>query len=192
MATDDRTDLVARIDRLEAELSTLAAKDAIRDCLYRINRGMDRIDRALMLSGFHDDAQICWAAPDYVPIATFIDTAMRVQATTSRVQHLLGNILIDLDGDHAAVESYEIGRHLTPMPDGEKDLIIAARYIDRFHRRDGAWRIERRLKLVDWIRIMAGHDGKYDAVPHKGVRDPSDPSYANFGQHAFANTDEVR
>ncbi|HEX8446742.1 MAG TPA: nuclear transport factor 2 family protein [Sphingomonas sp.] len=162
------------------QLDRLVAKDEIRDCLYRINRGMDRIDRGLMLSGFHDDAQICWAAPDYVPLATFIDIAMRVQAGNRRVQHLLGNILIELDGDSAGVESYEIGRHLTPMPGGEQDLIIAARYIDRFSRRDGVWRIERRLKLVDWIRVMTGADEKFDRVPHKGIRDRSDPSYALF------------
>lgn len=192
MAPDvSNRDIAARLAHLECQVEALTAKDAIRDCLYRINRGMDRIDRTLMLSGFHDDAQICWAAPDFVAVDQFIEIAMRVQAGTSRVQHLLGNILIALDGDTAAVESYEIGRHLTPMPDGEKDLIIAARYIDRFSRRDGAWRIERRQKLVDWIRIIEGHDGKYDAVPHKGIRDRSDPSYANFGAATFETRNDA-
>ena len=181
------TDTNSRLERLERQLETLCAKDAIRDCLYRINRGMDRVERGLMLSGFHSDAQICWAAPDYVALNEFIEIAMRVQAGTSRVQHLIGNILIDLDGDRANVESYEIGRHLTPMPDGEKDLIIAARYIDRFSNRDGVWRIERRLKLVDWIRVMVGEDEKYEKVPHKGVRTRDDPSYVLFGGATFDN-----
>ncbi len=180
--TDDST---ARIAQLEQQLATLVAKDEIRECLYRINRGMDRIDRELMLTGFHEDAQICWAAPDYVPLAVFIEIAMRVQGTTSRVQHLIGQTLIDLSGDYASVETYEIGRHLTPMPDGEKDLFIAARYIDRFSRRDGRWRIERRLKLVDSIRVVEGNDTKYDHVPHKGLRNREDPSYALFGTATF-------
>lgn len=178
-------DTDARIRQLEQQLEKLVAKDEIRDCLYRINRGMDRIDRALMLSGFHRDARVCWAAPDYVHIDQFIETAMRVQATTSRVQHMVGTILIDINGDNANVESYEIGRHLTPMPDGEKDLFIAARYIDRFGRRDGSWRVERRLKLIDSIRVVEGQDTKYDGVPHKGLRNRDDPSYALFGSATF-------
>lgn len=177
--------LTARVAYLEQQLAPLVAKDEIRNCLYRINRGMDRIDRALMLSGFHHDAQVCWAAPDYVPLDQFIEVAMRVQATTSRVQHMLGTILIDLGDDHANVESYEIGRHLTPMPDGEKDLFIAARYIDRFSCRSGTWRIDRRLKLIDSIRVVEGHDSKYDGVPHKGLRSRDDPSYALFGNATF-------
>ena len=179
---------IARLDRLERDMAVLRDKDAIRDCLYRINRGLDRIERDLMRSGFHNDAQICWAAPDFVHVDQFMDTAMQMQARTSRVQHLLGNILIDLQGDRAAVESYEIGRHLTPMPGGEKDLIIAARFIDQFSRRDGAWRIERRQKLVDWIRVMVGEDEKYDALPHKGLRTTEDPSYALFGLATFDAT----
>ena len=178
-------DADSRIQQLEEQLASLIAKDEIRDCLYRINRGMDRIDRTLMLSGFHGEAQICWAAPDYVHLDQFIEIAMRVQATTSRTQHLIGTILIDLDGDYANVESYELGRHLTPMPDGEKDLFIAARYIDRFSRRDGSWRIERRLKLIDSIRVVEGQDTKYDGVPHKGLRSRDDPSYALFGSATF-------
>lgn len=178
-------DAAGRIAQLEQKLEKLVAKDEIRECLYRINRGMDRVDRELMLSGFHGDAQICWAAPDYVGLDVFIEIAMRVQATNSRVQHLIGTVLIDLDGDHANVETYEIGRHLTLTPDGEKDLFIAARYIDRFSRRDGRWRIERRLKLIDSIRVVEGHDSKYDGVPHKGLRNRDDPSYALFGAANF-------
>ena len=180
---DDAT--TATLQRLEQQLDRLVAKDAIRDCLFRINRGLDRVERDLILSGFHNDAQICWAAPDYVPISQFIETALMVQAKTSRVQHLLGNILIDFEGDCANVESYEIGRHLTPMPEGVKDLIIAARFIDRFSYRDGAWRIERRRKLIDWMRIMEGSDEKYDNAPNRGTRDRSDPSYALFGDTTF-------
>jgi hypothetical protein len=35
----------------------LSSKEAIRERMYRINRGMDRIDRELMHSGFHPDAK---------------------------------------------------------------------------------------------------------------------------------------
>jgi hypothetical protein len=97
----------------------------------------------------------------------------------------VGNILIELRGDEANVESYEIARHLTSMGDDIKDLIIASRYIDKFVRRDGTWRIVRRDKVIDWIRVLQGSDELYDQVPHRGRRDGSDISLERFGPGAF-------
>jgi hypothetical protein len=51
-------ELQTRIDTLARQLGELSDKNAIRDCIYRINRGMDRIDDPLMASGFHPDAKV--------------------------------------------------------------------------------------------------------------------------------------
>lgn len=179
------TDLQAKIDELATKLDVLASKDAIRDCLYRINRAIDRIDERLLASAFHPDAKVRWAAKEAIPLTDWIKKAIGVQHTTQRVQHLIGNILIDIDGDDANVESYEIGRHLTPIKDEMKDLVFASRYIDKFARRDGEWRIVRREKVVDWIRIIEGADPYWDHVPIRGTRDDDDLSFEAFGAHAF-------
>lgn len=175
---DRMSELVQRVDEL-------SSKEAIRDCIYRINRGMDRIDRDLMASGFHPDAKVRWGTPDAQDFANFIVTAIRIQQTTSRVQHLVGNVLIDLKGDEADVESYEIARHLTPMGEEKKDLIIASRYIDKFSRRDGEWRVAHRDKVVDWMRIMEGADTAFEHRPLTGKRDSQDISFERFGARAF-------
>jgi hypothetical protein len=182
---DSTVELRTRIEALARQLGELSAKDTIRDCIYRINRGIDRIDEPLMASGFHPDAMVRWGTKEHVDLATWIKEAIRVQHTTQRVQHLVGNILIDLRGDEADVESYEIGRHLTPLPNGMKDLIIASRYIDKFARRDGTWRIVRRDKVADWVRIMEGTDPLYEHIPARGERDGTDISFALFGANAF-------
>lgn len=83
------------------------------------------------------------------------------------------------------MESYEIARHLTPMGAEKKDLIIASRYIDKFSRRDGQWRIDRRDKVVDWMRVMEGKDAVFDQRPLKGKRDGQDISFEMFGAGAF-------
>lgn len=57
------TDLSDKVNALAKRVDELTSKDAIRDCIYRINRGMDRIDRDLMASGFHEDAKVRWAVP---------------------------------------------------------------------------------------------------------------------------------
>ncbi|MGO9454522.1 MAG: nuclear transport factor 2 family protein [Candidatus Binataceae bacterium] len=182
---ENLTELQSRVDQIAKRLDELSSKEAIRECIYRINRGMDRIDRELMLSGFHPNAQIRWGTAEPMDLSTFIEAGIKIQHTTSRVQHLVGNILIQLHGGLAEVESYEIARHLTPLGEEKKDLIIASRYVDKFSRRDGAWRIERRDKVVDWIRILEGADPLFDNAPLKGRRDADDVSFAVFGPRAF-------
>ena len=179
------TELERRLDAMMKRQDELSSKEAIRECIYRINRGMDRIDRGLMLSGFHPDAKIRWASAETMELTTFMEAAIKIQHTTSRVQHLVGNILIDLQGDLANVESYEIARHLTPFGDEKKDLIIASRYVDKFSRREAVWRIVRRDKVVDWIRIFEGADPLFDNAPLKGRRDEDDIWFEMFGLRAF-------
>jgi hypothetical protein len=178
-------DVLERVHELVARVDEICSKDAIRECIYRINRGIDRIDDQLLVSGFHPDAIVCWGTKEPLESAAWIKEAIRVQHTTERAQHLVGNILIELRGDEANVESYEIARHLTSMGDDIKDLIIASRYIDKFVRRDGTWRIVRRDKVIDWIRVLQGSDELYDQVPHRGRRDWSDISLERFGPGAF-------
>lgn len=180
----DRSDS-ERLDALEAKLDALQSREDIRQCLYRASRGMDRRDEAMIASAYHPDAQLRWRSESYTPIGDWLKTAMTYTAKTSRVQHMIGNVLIDLRGDEADVESYELARHLTPTPNGIKDIITGSRFVDSFARRDGAWRIARRIKVTDWLRVLEGEDPLYDnAAPH-GRRDLSDLSYETFGEAVF-------
>lgn len=182
---DDDLEVRNRVDALAREVDELRSRESIRQCIYRINRGIDRIDESLLASSFHPDARVRWGTPDHVSLSEWIKAAIGMQRRTQRAQHLVGNVLIDLRGDEADVESYEIGRHLTPMGEEMKDLIIASRYIDKFARRDSVWRIVRRDKVTDWIRIMEGTDPAYDHVPFRGLRDGNDISFEAFGADAF-------
>jgi hypothetical protein len=38
------------------------------------------------------------------------------------------------------------------MGAGERDTCIGGRYLDRFERRDGEWRIAERVMLYDWFQ----------------------------------------
>lgn len=179
----------ARLDTLSLQVDALSSREDIRTCLYRINRGIDRIDADLIASGFFPDAKVRWGTPNAVSFDEWLRAALAMQQKTQRVQHLIGNVLIELDGERAHVESYEIGRHLTPMgPADMKDLIIASRYIDVFERREGRWRIVRRDKVVDWVRIMEGTDPVYEHVPLVAQRNAQDVSFEQFGSRPFHGT----
>ena len=64
-------------------------------------------------------------------------------------------LLVEVDGDTAFAEHYGIAYHRLPAGDDglEKDWIATIRYIDRFERRGGEWRIAHRRSIVDSDRV---------------------------------------
>lgn len=179
---------IERIDRLEqqltaalAELDRLRSLEAIRTCLYAVSRGIDRIDEDLLRSAFHPDAKIHYGKLYDGAVEGWIPSALAHQRGQSQRQHLIGNIYIKLSGDEAVVESYELDRHLTPMNGEVRDLVLAARTLDRLTRREGEWRITERTKVMDWGRNISADAAVYANSPlPKGGNDRSDPSYLIF------------
>ena len=65
--------------------------------------------------------------------------------------HMLGNILISLEGEKAAVESY-LWSVAVVAGGGTREVLVCGRYLDRFERRNGEWRIAERMVVHDWFR----------------------------------------
>jgi ketosteroid isomerase-like protein len=59
-------------------------------------------------------------------------------------QHLLGSIQIELHGDDALSRSYVQARHQGKGEQGQRYVDTNGEYVDRWQRRNGAWRIVRR------------------------------------------------
>jgi hypothetical protein len=138
---------------LMKELRILLDKQEIREVMLRQSRGLDRGEAELLSTIFHPGAErLTPAGPNAEPegqlkiVGGYADD----QPPSS---HFLGNQLIEVDGDVAASETYfvafaqviEEGKLYTRMRGG--------RYLDRFERRDGAWRITFRVMTDDWSRI---------------------------------------
>ncbi|HET9868626.1 MAG TPA: nuclear transport factor 2 family protein, partial [Nitrospira sp.] len=109
---------IDRVERLErdlakalAEIDRLASIEAIRDCIYRVCRGTDRVDPDLLRSAFHADAVIHFGKIYDGDVESWIPTAIQHQASQSQRQHMVGNITIRVEGDEAFAESYELDRH---------------------------------------------------------------------------------
>jgi hypothetical protein len=62
----------------------------------------------------------------------------------------------------------------TPM-----DFFVGGRYLDRFERRDGAWRIVERVGMTDWARVDGPSSAIFRAIPPDtiGQRAPDDMVY---------------
>jgi hypothetical protein len=162
------------------QMQRLTDRAEIRDCMYRYARGVDRRDRALLRSAYHDDA-----IDDHVgfigPVDEFIDWAFGYHSTQVRYQHYLLNHTSDVDGDVAHAETYYVFVGTDREPANHMTL-SGGRYVDRLARRDGRWAIAHRVCVVEWnaesanlitdevIALMAGS-------MRLAAHDPSDPSY---------------
>ncbi len=130
-------------------LQALLDREAIRDCLYRYCRGIDRVDEAALRSAYWEDATDCHGA--WNGSATgFIDLALSRLRQGGRRVHQISNVLIELQGDSAAVESSFLA--LQVAADAPTlETFLCGRYVDRFERRNGDWRIAARTVVYDWI-----------------------------------------
>ncbi|WP_177204161.1 nuclear transport factor 2 family protein [Sphingobium sp. AP50] len=167
----------------EFALRELKARADIHQVLARLARALDRCDRALALSAYHEDG---WDAHGSFngPAAEFVDWAIDTQSSHFIwTSHYLTNIYIELDGDKAAVETY-VQVIMRFERDGRLyDLAGCGRYLDRFECREGLWKIAHRQVIGDWNRVDPIVEQMDDGLIKQlvqGTRTPADPSYAYF------------
>ena len=161
----------SRDANVEEKVAYLFDLEALRDVLLRYCRGVDRGDEALLLSVYHPDAYEDHAHLFQGSARDFVRRVMEMYADRpTPMQHILTNITLEIEGDVAYGESYIAVRHAIVPDDRHADGF--ARYLDRFERRDGEWRIARRKLVLEWDGI--GGPG-YDYGGSR--RDRSDPWY---------------
>jgi len=127
----------------------MADREAIRDCLFRYSRGVDRGDAELLRS-------VYWpGAIDYHTGFTgtgeeFIEWALPRLMEMEQNVHMIGNVFIRLAGDTAEVESYLWSVSVVPG-DQPRQIMVSGRYLDKFEKRKDEWRIAERTVVHDWF-----------------------------------------
>jgi hypothetical protein len=127
----------------------LADREAIKDCLYRYSRGIDRCDMELLRSAYWPGA-IDTHTGFKGTIEEFIAWAEPRLRAMEQSMHMIGNIFLRLDGDKACGEAYFWSVAVIPgaVP---RAIVACGRYLDRFERRKEQWRIAERLVAHDWF-----------------------------------------
>jgi hypothetical protein len=142
-----------------AKLQELIDREAIRDCLYRYCRGIDRADEEALRSAYWPDAHDRHGA--YVGSALgFIEMAREVFKSAPRNIHQVSNILIEFAGPSAAaVETYFTALQRGPDAHGVvRQVLLCGRYCDRFEKRGDEWRVADRTVVYDWIEEQQAPD----------------------------------
>ena len=167
----------------QEEIARFKDRQAIYDCLMRYCRGVDRLDVELLKSAYHEDATDdhgifngnAWEFAEF--IGPF-DASIGVRQQTHRVDHAL----IEFTGpDSAVVESYNLTFIDAEAEGGMAAAMVGGRYLDRFERRDGDWKIAHRLYVMDWNRneqSTVDWHGSFFKDLARGRPDDQDASYA--------------
>lgn len=118
----------------------LAAKQAITEVIYKYCRGLDRMDRELADTVWHPDG-----TADYGNFqgtgAQFLDDVREQHQRVLGHTHTVSNILIEVNGDRAASETYVVATlwgSAVPggMPPMFTEFVARGRYIDTWSCRE--------------------------------------------------------
>jgi SnoaL-like domain len=160
-------------------LEELVARQEITDVVKRLARGTDRLDEEAMAACYHPDG-----FDDHNAFrgsgTEFARWVCEVLPHFEATHHFIADPYIRLEGDTAQVDTYCEAHHVGV----DSDLIIGLRYVDRFERRDGSWRIARRVCAFDWTyTVPYDPDAKMEFPAHftVGRRDRTDITYVGLG-----------
>ena len=168
----------------------LADRAMITEMLHRWCRGVDRLDEEAMRDAFHPDATDNHGhyRGDVEGLIAWIRTR---HATIPFAMHTITNIIIEFaEADTAVVESqcmtaqhypsateatvklFNAGKVGRPM-----DMIGFARYVDRFERRAGQWKIAERTVVYDSQIVTESPGAPAMTGVENGRRDRTDFIY---------------
>ncbi|WP_299195486.1 nuclear transport factor 2 family protein [uncultured Erythrobacter sp.] len=171
---------------------TLQDRADIADIIAAYAHAIDRRRWSMMERLFHENAQFQFGtvAGDW---RGFVEQARAIIDPCLATQHQLGQVQFGFakgpDGESIChTETYMTAMHTIPagypipdvFPDKGKiySAVIAGRYVDRFEKRDGEWRIAHRTGLYDWreFREVEGVDLSQMPEGSCGYHDERDPS----------------
>lgn len=163
------------------DMTEIADRLAIAETLARYCRGIDRCDAQQLAAAFTPEAMIDYG-DGARPVADVIPGLMAGLGAMRLTQHNISNTVMRLAGDTARAETNCVALHIIPGPEGEAEVTVGGRYLDRLTKREGRWLIAERLYVMDWNRTapstMALEGGLFDGLQRRGARGGDNPATA--------------
>jgi ketosteroid isomerase-like protein len=169
---------VINVTHRDPQVQYLLDRLALQDLATRYARAIDRRDRALLLSLYHEDAVDNHGVMFTGGPIVFADWQPVVMAQFEVTAHHLTTMNFQLDRDSADGELYFIAYHRTLPPDS-KEVIVTGRYLDRYERRQGTWKIAKRQLVWDSFASAAPSPAMLEQLYQLGIagRGAEDISY---------------
>ncbi|MFV8315224.1 nuclear transport factor 2 family protein [Mycobacterium sp. 23] len=169
----------------EDVLAAILDEHALNKLVQAYCRAVDRGDLETLRDLYHDDAQDEHGAFSSGPVADFIQTLAESRRFIRSMQHHVTTTNFAVSGSYAEGEIYSIATHTIAIGAGDSDVVIGGRYLDKYEKRLGVWKIAERQIVTDWVQVndpsIAG------SFSHPMTRDtptgspgPDDPSHKFF------------
>lgn len=165
----------------QEQLQELYDKQKLHDNLMQYCRGLDRMDQELMTSTYWPDS-----TDDH---GSYVGSGHGwcAEATKWRdgqygVNHHISNVYSEIDGNRAKRES--MFTVVVNLRDPALSVFLGGRYRDLCEKREGEWKILRRVCIWDWCeRRETEHGWELVGIPkltNWGAYYPNDPIYQDW------------
>jgi 3-phenylpropionate/cinnamic acid dioxygenase small subunit len=133
------------------ELQDLRDRMAIGDLLARYSAALDQREWELLGEVFLPDATCDYGALGHPRGIAGITALIRgTIGDLDATQHLVGNVVVRVDGDEATADCYLISQHIRAGTPGGDHYLLGGRYADRVVRTPAGWRIAHRTLHRMW------------------------------------------
>ncbi len=163
---------------MSASRDPVADRQAITDALHLYARAVDRLDVPLGHALWHADGTADYGDYYQGSGSGVVDRICADHSGLLAHCHQMTNMVIALDGDRAGSETYCIAALRMQRPDGQMQMSVWTRYVDRWSWRDGRWAMDHRIALREFDEIRPIQPLSAGGM---GRRDRGDPSYAVLG-----------
>ena len=132
----------------------------LRSLVDRYAVGADRRDAATVAALFEEDGRLLVhrngegsPATSEVIGRTALEAAIASLVRWTSTTHLVGQQVVEVDGDEATGVTYCLAHHLGDRGDPSRNRVDSIRYLDRYRRHPGGWRFVERRLCFDWTEI---------------------------------------
>jgi ketosteroid isomerase-like protein len=156
----------------------------LRKLVHAYCRAVDRGDIEHLRDLYHHDAIDAHGGFSAGTADRFLDGLTAARPYIRAMQHNITTVNFAIAGDVAEGEIYTIAVHTLAGREHDIDLIVGGRYLDKYEKRHGTWKIMERTIVTDWARVSdpssmdLSHPITKDTL--KGALDATDPSFQFF------------
>lgn len=169
---------------MDPVLQEMIDEFALRKLVHAYCRAVDRGDIDALRGLYHDDAIDDHGAFSTGSVEAFFEQLVASRPYIRAMAHNITTVNFAVEGNVAEGEIYNIAFHTLAGKERDVDLIIGGRYLDKYEKRNGTWKLLERTIVTDWARVSdpsamdMSHPVTKDTL--KGTLDVNDPSYQFF------------
>lgn len=167
----------------EDATKALLAKAEIAELIHTYPRGLDRLDKSILLSIAHVDATIEFAPLFKGTWSDYVEWLMKAHHAMIFNNHRISNVLIRVKGARGVSEATSTATLIAKRSDGNyEDRLVYSRYLDQWRYDGGQWLLAHRLTVRDFRRVSAITEDqlKLYEMNRGGDGASADPSYKLF------------